>query len=81
MESIIEVKPLDNFYVWIKFADNFSASINIKPFITTGISSKLSDPDYFKQVRIDPFGGITWENGFDFCPNFLRQVSQEKVSL
>jgi hypothetical protein len=29
MESIVEVKPLDNYHIWVKFADNFSATINI----------------------------------------------------
>jgi hypothetical protein len=80
MESIVEVKPLDNYHIWVKFADNFSATINIKPFINKGISSELSEINYFKQVRIDPFGGITLENGFDFCPNFLRELSRGKES-
>jgi len=75
METIIEVKPLDNYRIWILFADNFNATINIRPFITTGISTKLLDYNYFNQVKIDEFGGIMWDNGFDFCPNFLRELS------
>jgi len=75
METIIEVKPMDNILLWILFADNFSATINIRPYISKGISAKLLDTEYFKQVRIDDFGGITWSNGFDFCPNFLREIT------
>ena len=75
MESIIEVKPLDNYVIWVRFSDKFDATIDIKPFITTGISTKLLDSDYFKQVKIDEFGGIAWENGFDFCPNYLRALT------
>jgi hypothetical protein len=75
METIIEVKPLDNYMVWVLFADNYNATINLKPFINSGISAKLLDVDYFKQVKIDDFGGISWENGFDFCPNYLRELS------
>lgn len=75
METIIDVKPLDNFKVWIRFSDNFDAIVNIKPYISTGISKKLMDNDFFKRVKIDEFGGIVWENGFDFCPNYLREIA------
>lgn len=79
METIIEVKPLENYSIWVRFSDNRSAIVNIKPFIKTGISVELLDYDYFKQVKIDEFGGISWENGFDFCPNYLREIV-EKVN-
>jgi len=75
MDAIIEVKPLDNYKVWIRFSDNSDVIINLKPFISKGISAKLLDYDYFKQVRVDEFGGISWENGFDFCPNYLREIA------
>ncbi|MEI6754890.1 MAG: DUF2442 domain-containing protein [Paludibacter sp.] len=76
METIIEVKPLENYNIWVRFSDNSDAIICIKPFISDGISSKLLDLSYFKQVKIDEFGGISWENGFDFCPNFLREIAK-----
>ena len=78
MNTIIEVKPFDNYTVWIRFSDNSDAIVNIKPFISEGISAKLSDYNYFKQVKIDEFGGIAWENGFDFCPNYLREIAELK---
>ena len=52
MESIIEVRPLENYNIWIRFADNFDAIINIRPYITTGISTKLLDVDYFNQESL-----------------------------
>jgi len=81
MESIIEVRPLENYHIWIRFADNFDATIDIKPYITTGISTKLLEVEYFNQVEIDEFGGITWQNGFDFCPNYLRELTAERQTI
>ena len=81
MESIIEVRPLENYHIWIRFADNFDATIDIKPYITTGISTKLLEVDYFNQVKTDEFGGITWQNGFDFCPNYLRELTAERQTI
>ena len=79
METIIEVKPLENYSIWVRFSDNYIATVNIKPFIKTGISVELLDYNYFKQVKIDDFGVISWDNGFDFCPNYLREIV-EKVN-
>lgn len=73
METLIEIKTLDNYQIWLKFNDNFSGIIDIKPFITGGISTELNDIEYFKKAKIDDFGGIAWDNGFDFCPNYLRE--------
>jgi hypothetical protein len=77
MQSITEVKPLDDYMLLIRFSDNFSALIDIKPFIQTGISRKLLDKTFFKQVKIDEFGGIAWDNCFDFCPNYLRELAAQ----
>lgn len=75
MEKIIAIKPMENFTLWVKFSDNKDAFINVRPFIKGGKSAKLLDKSYFNSVNIDEFGGIVWENGFDFCPNFLREIA------
>ena len=77
MEAVIEVKPLENYTVWVRFSDKSDAIINLKPFISGGISKRLLDYNYFKQVKIDEFGGIGWENGYDFCPNYLREIAEK----
>ncbi|MEI6898559.1 MAG: DUF2442 domain-containing protein [Bacteroidota bacterium] len=81
MEKIVEVKPKNDYSVFIRFADGFSAIIDISPFIRGGISDQLKDITYFNEVFIDQFNGISWANGFDFCPNFLREYvgKQEKA--
>lgn len=72
MNTIIEIKPMNDYNLWIRYDDDFSAIVNLKQFIQSGISSKLNDKSYFDSVKIDELGGIAWDNGFDFCPNFLR---------
>lgn len=72
MDKVISVKPLENYLLEIKFADGFRKVIDIQPFIGKGISVALKDEAYFRQVTLEDGGGITWPNGYDFCPNFLR---------
>ena len=74
MEKIVEVKYINKYLLQIKFADNFSNIIDIERYIGGGISEKLNDLEYFKQVSINEFHGITWPNGYDFCPNYLREL-------
>jgi len=76
MEKIIAIKPLEDYVLWVKFSDNKDALINLRPYINEGISAKLLEKSYFEKVNIDELGGISWENGFDFCPNFLREISK-----
>ncbi len=72
MDKVISVKPLENYLLEIEFADGLRKAIDIKPFIGKGISAALKDESYFRQVTLEDGGGIAWPNGYDFCPNFLR---------
>ncbi len=76
MDKVIAIKPMDNFTLWVKFADHKVAYIDIRPYIKSGVSVKLLEKSYFNKVKIDEFGGVVWENGFDFCPNFLREIAE-----
>lgn len=80
MERVISVKPLENYMMEIEFADGFHKVIDIQPFIGKGLSAALKDESYFHRVELEDGGGIAWPNGYDFCPNFLRdEVPAVKV--
>ena len=70
------VKPLKDYKLEVLFDDGVRAEINVRPFIKSqGLSQPLNDETFFKTVKVDEAGGITWSNGFDFCPVFLRQIA------
>ena len=72
MDKVISVNVLENYLLEIEFSDGFRKVIDIHPFIGKGISSALKDEAYFRRVGLEDGGGITWPNGYDVCPNFLR---------
>jgi hypothetical protein len=74
MNAIVEIKVLDNFQIWIKFSDGFEKVVNIRQFLGKGITRELLDYDNFTKASLEPGGGIAWYNGFDVCPNFLREM-------
>jgi len=72
MEKVISVKPLEEYMLEIEFEDGLKKVIDAKPYIGKGISAALKDKAYFRKVEVENGGGIAWPNGYDFCPNFLR---------
>jgi len=72
MHKVVSVKPLENYLLEIEFEDGLRKVIDIRPFISEGISAALKDETYFRTVTLEDGGGIAWDNGYDFCPNFLR---------
>lgn len=74
MNEVVEIKILENYHIWIKFRDGLEKIVDLKPFIGKGIFKELLEKEYFYKVFIEPGGGIAWYNGFDICPNFLREL-------
>ena len=74
MYNIIKINFLNDFFIDITFNDGFKKVVDFKPFINVGVSELLKDFEYFKQAKIESGGGLEWPNGYDFCPNFLREI-------
>jgi hypothetical protein len=81
MNKIIAIKISGDYTLTIQFKDGESRTINFQPLIGKGVSAALLDKDYFKQVTIDNGGGIEWPNGFDFCPNYLKEYIAKSEQL
>jgi hypothetical protein len=76
MEQVKDVIPKNEKIVTVVFADGFIADFDVTPFIREGVSGEIADRELFFSVHVDDFGGISWANGFDFCPVFLRNYLQ-----
>lgn len=72
MNRIISVKPLENHMLELSFADGLHKIVDLRPFVGLGLSAALREENYFRQVTLESGGGISWPNGYDFCPNFLH---------
>lgn len=81
MNEVIEIKVLTEYRVWLKFRDGEEKMINLRPFIGKGFTAELLDYSNFEKVFIEPGGGIAWKNGYDFCPDFLKELKGEAKEL
>lgn len=80
MNEVVELLVLDNYRIQIKFKDEEIKVVNIRPFLGKEFTADLLDYDKFNKVFIEPCGGIAWSNGYDFCPNFLKELASEKIT-
>lgn len=78
MNRVVELKVLENYFIWLKFADGEEKTINFRPFIGKGFTEELINYEKFTKAFIEPGGGIAWDNGYDFCPNYLKELKGEK---
>jgi len=81
MNAIKEYKVLRDYEIWIRFADGFENTVHLKPFLNKGIAVELLDFTAFSKVSIESGGGLAWENGFDICPNSLRELAEQKIQV
>ncbi len=58
MIKVISVKALNDKLIHVVFSDGLTADIDIKPFISGGISDDLKHEEVFKSVKLDDLSGI-----------------------
>ncbi|MBV6405475.1 MAG: DUF2442 domain-containing protein [Flavobacteriales bacterium] len=78
MNTVVKVIPQEANRLILTFADGFQAEVDLKPLLTKGIAQQVAPPDLFAQVTTEPGGGIAWPNGFDLCPEFLRELAEKR---
>jgi hypothetical protein len=81
MIAVQHVEVLPHYTLNLHFNDGVVKTISFLPFIQKGFARQLLDSDYFAQVKIESGGGLEWPNGYDFCPNFLHELSMAPDSI
>jgi hypothetical protein len=77
--SIIDVKPLEDYKLLLKFENNEERIFDIKPYLEIGKFKELKDKNLFETVRVS-FDTIEWNNGLDFDPEVLYEKSSLLVA-
>ena len=77
-KDVVAVECLDGFRLALTFEGGERREIDLGPILSfKGVFEPLRDPDYFRQVRINPdVGTIVWPNNADICPDVLYARSQ-----
>ena len=73
--KVINVKPIDNYCLYITFETGENKIFDVNPYIKGEWFGKLRNPDVFNTVR--PCGStVEWVDGQDIAPHELYELSK-----
>lgn len=71
MPQLIEVKPLSNFRVWLRYDDGVEGEVDLSDLAGRGVFKAWSDPTVFSAVRLGAHGAIEWGADIDICADAM----------
>ena len=69
---VIEAKHLGGHKMWLKFDDGAFGEVDLSDELDGPIFEPLRDVDFFSRFVVR-YNTLSWENGADFAPEFLRE--------
>ena len=76
--KIIEVEPLPNYRLHLKFDTDEQKIFDVLPYIDGDWFGKLKDEQYFNTVRVSG-NTIEWQGGQDIAPHELYDLSLSEL--
>ena len=78
--DVVDVKPLEDFGLFVRFADGVTGEVRFAPAHFTGVFAALKDLAFFKQVYVD-HGAVAWPGQIDLAPDAMYQEIKAKGIL
>ena len=69
MPKPLEVKPLQNFRLWLRFDDETTGEVDLSDLAGRGVFNAWNNQEFFNLVRIGSHGEIAWGETLDLCPD------------
>ena len=76
--TVTEARALDAYRLELHFSDGVRGAVDLSPRMLGrgGVFRPLEDPQFFRQVRIDPeLRTIVWPNEADVCADLLHRLA------
>jgi hypothetical protein len=68
---VVEARYLEDHRVWVRFNDGAAGAIDLSQELSGPLFEPLKDVEQFKRFAVRHHT-LSWENGADFAPEFLR---------
>jgi hypothetical protein len=69
---VVEARYVRGYVVWLKFSDGAAGEVDLSAELDGPVFAPLRDVEQFKQFSV-AYHTLTWPNGADFAPEFLRE--------
>jgi hypothetical protein len=73
---VVEARYVRDHVVWLRFNDGAAGEVDLSNDLEGPVFEPLKDVDRFRHFTL-AYHTLTWPNGADFAPEFLR----ERVSV
>ena len=71
MFKIAEVKVLQGYRLWLRYADGVEGEVDLSDLSGRGVFAAWNERRFFESVRIDESGALAWGDDLDLCPDAL----------
>ena len=71
MKKAVEVKALNGYRIWLRFADGVAGEVDLNHLAGRGVFKAWADRKVFESVHVDGSGAISWNEELDLCPDAL----------
>ena len=73
MKSVVEVRPLGGYRLFIRFDDGVQGEVDVSSFVEfDGVFEPLRDPAKFAEAYVDS-ETVCWPNHLDLAPELLYE--------
>ena len=69
---VLEARHVRNHVVWLRFSDGAAGEVDLVAELDGPVFGPLRDIEEFKRFSV-AYHTLTWPNGADFAPEFLRE--------
>ena len=69
---VLEARYVRDYVVWVRFSDGTKGEVDLSSELFGPVFAPLLDVEKFKAFTL-AFHTLTWPNGADFAPEFLRE--------
>jgi hypothetical protein len=83
MTVLLEVKPLAQYRLWLRYADGVEGIVDVSAFVGKGVFQLWEDYREFERVRVGPSGELAWGDERDLCPDamYLRLTGKSAEEI
>jgi hypothetical protein len=71
MTKAVQASPLEDFRLWLNFADGVEGEVDLSDLAGRGVFKAWSNRDVFRAVQVDESGALAWPGEIDLCPDSL----------
>jgi len=71
MPKPVEVKPLKNFRLWLRYDDGISGEVDLSDLAGRGVFKGWEGPGFFLEVHLGSQKEISWNDEIGLCPDSL----------